>query len=125
VRMDDVRQLGPALLAEKRAANTLSDDVAPAVLARVQAAMAAISVDGYVQATWMLAQGDILADAPHIPQPTLVVVGSVDRVTKPDGVRAIAAAIPGARFELIEGAGHASYANKPVEYSEKVGRFFE
>ena len=122
-RIDDVRRLGPAGLAKKRAINTLSDDAAPDILARVQEAMAAITVEGYVQATWMLAQGDILADAPHILQPTLVLCGSLDRVTKPDGVRAIAASVPGARFALIEGAGHASYANKPDVYTGLVENF--
>jgi len=124
-RMSDISDLGPVALAAKRAANTLSSDAPPDVLARVQAAMAAVTVEGYTQATWMLAQGDILADAPRITQPTLVVVGSEDRVTKPDGVRAVATAIPGARFELIPGAGHASYANKANDYSRIVGSFVE
>jgi pimeloyl-ACP methyl ester carboxylesterase len=38
--------------------------------------------------------------------PTLVVHGSEDPLVRPIGGRLIAAAIPGARFELIEGMGH-------------------
>jgi pimeloyl-ACP methyl ester carboxylesterase len=38
--------------------------------------------------------------------PTLVVHGSEDPLVRPLGGRLIAAAIPGARFELVEGMGH-------------------
>jgi pimeloyl-ACP methyl ester carboxylesterase len=122
-RIDDVRKLGPAGMADRRAGNTLSGDAMPLARARVHAAMAAVSVDGYAQATWMLAQADIMADAAQLRVPTQVMVGSADRVTLPEGVRAIADAIPGAGFRLIEGAGHASYADRPDAYNAALASF--
>jgi pimeloyl-ACP methyl ester carboxylesterase len=50
--------------------------------------------------------------------PTLVAVGAEDQLTPPDTMREIAAAIPGARFAVIEGAGHLS----PIERPEAVTR---
>jgi pimeloyl-ACP methyl ester carboxylesterase len=38
--------------------------------------------------------------------PTVVVHGTADRMCHPSGGRATAAAVPGARLELIEGMGH-------------------
>ena len=49
--------------------------------------------------------GDLL---PAIAVPTLVMVGSEDTVTPSEEARRMAAAIPGARCEVIDGAGHLS-----------------
>ncbi len=38
--------------------------------------------------------------------PTVVIHGSADRMCHPSGGRATAAAIPGARLEIIDGMGH-------------------
>ena len=38
--------------------------------------------------------------------PTVVVVGSKDRLTVPARGRALVAAIPGARLEVLDGIGH-------------------
>jgi 3-oxoadipate enol-lactonase len=50
--------------------------------------------------------------------PTLVVVGEADSLTPPDQARALAQAIPGARLEIIPGAGHLP----PVEQPEATTR---
>lgn len=42
----------------------------------------------------------------HITQPTLVVHGSRDRLLPPGHGKAVAKAIPDAKFELIDGMGH-------------------
>jgi pimeloyl-ACP methyl ester carboxylesterase len=48
--------------------------------------------------------------------PVLVLTGDADSLTPPDQARAMAQAIPGARFALIPGAGHLT----PVERPELV-----
>ena len=48
--------------------------------------------------------------------PFLVVHGSADRLVPPDEGRRTAAAIPGARFELVEGMGH----DYPPEHWDRV-----
>ena len=48
--------------------------------------------------------------------PTLVVSGELDRIARPESGRALAAAIPGARYVEHTGAGHAvpAYGPEPI-----------
>ena len=54
----------------------------------------------------MRAAGDRTEALAHVTVPTVVVHGTADLVCAPSGGRATAAAVPGARLELIEGMGH-------------------
>jgi non-heme chloroperoxidase len=49
---------------------------------------------------------DLTEALPAIRLPVLALAGSADRVVPPERSAEIAALIPGARFELLEGAGH-------------------
>ena len=55
--------------------------------------------------------------------PTLVLWGDADRVVKPEYGRAFAAAIPGARFETISGAGHFPHLEQPVKLAQSIREF--
>jgi pimeloyl-ACP methyl ester carboxylesterase len=50
--------------------------------------------------------GDRTVDLGRLTVPTVVIHGTADRMCHPSGGRATAAAIPGARLELIDGMGH-------------------
>jgi len=52
--------------------------------------------------------------------PTLVLWGDKDRLTAPDYGRAYAAAIPGARFELIGACGHFPHIEQPEAFARTV-----
>jgi pimeloyl-ACP methyl ester carboxylesterase len=52
--------------------------------------------------------------------PTLVLWGDKDRLSAPDYGRAYAAAIPGARFELIERCGHFPHLEQPDAFARQV-----
>ena len=54
----------------------------------------------------------------RIQVPTLVVWGASDGIVAPDYGRAFAAEIPGARFELIEEAGHYPHVEQPERFAE-------
>ena len=54
----------------------------------------------------VLASGSRYEQLQHIDVPALVVHGSEDPLVRPTAGQATAAAIPGARFRLIEGMGH-------------------
>ncbi|MDV2467659.1 esterase EstB [Acinetobacter chinensis] len=54
----------------------------------------------------ILCTGSLLQLDRHITQPTLVVHGSRDRLLPPGHGKAVAKAIPDAKFELIDGMGH-------------------
>jgi pimeloyl-ACP methyl ester carboxylesterase len=60
---------------------------------------------------------------PRIAVPTLVLWGESDRIVAPDYGRAYAAAIPGARFELIAGAGHHPALERPETFAARVLAF--
>ena len=55
--------------------------------------------------------------------PTLVLWGAADRVAGPDYGRSLAAAIPGAQFETIEGAGHFPHLEQPDALARRIGTF--
>jgi pimeloyl-ACP methyl ester carboxylesterase len=57
--------------------------------------------------------------------PTLVVWGEADRIVDPDYGRAYAAAIPGARFELLTGTGHLPQLETPDQLMRAVWDFAE
>jgi pimeloyl-[acyl-carrier protein] methyl ester esterase len=59
----------------------------------------------------------------RIAVPTVVIAGEYDRMTSPQAARAIAAAIPGARLELIARAGHAPFLSHPAEFCGLVLTF--
>ena len=79
---------------------------APEAIAGAQRGMAARS-----------ATTDVLAS---IKVPTLVVTGEEDAVTGPEIGRELAAAIPGARFLLVEEAGHLVNLEQPEIVNEAL-----
>jgi len=56
----------------------------------------------------------------RIDVPTLVVWGEADGIVPPDYGRAYAAEIPGAKFQLIERAGHYPYLEQPEAFVRTV-----
>ena len=61
----------------------------------------------------------------RIGVPTLVLWGEADRIVSQDYGRAYAAAIPGACFAPIRGAGHFPHLEKPEEFVRAVSSFVE
>lgn len=59
----------------------------------------------------------------QISAPTLVVAGTADAVVDPRNARLLADAIPNARLELIDGAGHLPFWERAEEFAALVGRF--
>jgi len=70
---------------------------------------------------------DALDRLSDITAPTLVVVGEQDLLTPPWQARAVAEAIPGARFELVTGPGssHGLHIERPDDLLRIVNRFLE
>ncbi len=57
--------------------------------------------------------------------PTLLVVGTEDSFFSVEGLREVAAAIPGARLRVLPGAGHSAYFEEPDVFNGVVDSFFE
>lgn len=58
---------------------------------------------------------DGFAAAAKVAVPTVLVLGSRDLMTAPKGGKALAAAIPGARLIVLDGAGHMLMSERPNE----------
>ena len=61
----------------------------------------------------------------RIDVPTLVLWGESDRIVTPEYGQAYAAAIPGARFQLIPAAGHYPYLEQPEGFVDAVDGFLQ
>ena len=114
-RIDDIVDLGPAEFAKRRAPRLVGDPTErPDVVAAVEAAMASVKLDGYIQAVHALGAGRLLDDARRIAAPSIVAVGSRDQITPPGNAREAYAALANpAGFHEILGAGHALPQEQP------------
>ncbi len=57
---------------------------------------------------------------PAINVPTLVIVGSEDTLTPPEMAQTLVDAIPNARLVTVDGAGHLSNLEQPVQFNQAV-----
>lgn len=71
----------------------------------------------------MLARPDSTPLLGGIDVPTLVVGGEEDAITPPKTMRALHAAIPGSRLEIITQAGHLSNLERPAAFNTVVSEF--
>jgi 3-oxoadipate enol-lactonase len=69
---------------------------------------------GYIAACGAIRDADLTEHARTIRVPTLCVVGDQDGSTPVDLVRELAGLIPGAKFEIIAGAGHIPCVEQPA-----------
>jgi 3-oxoadipate enol-lactonase len=70
-------------------------------------------LDGYLMACRAIRDADLTEHAKKIKVPTLCVVGDEDGSTPVTLVRELSTLIPGARFEVVIGAGHLPCIEKP------------
>ena len=84
-----------------------------AELAGMRAMLTRTPIEGYLAACGALKRADLRPYAGRIQAPTLCLVGDEDGSTPVSLVKETAALIPGARFEVIEGAGRLPNVEKP------------
>lgn len=80
-------------------------------------------VAGYVAACKALASADLTEIAQGVSVPALCIVGDQDGSTPPALVRSLADLVPGARYEIIEGAGHIPCVEQPEAFAALVSAF--
>jgi pimeloyl-ACP methyl ester carboxylesterase len=90
----------------------------PAVLAAMPGNRASLAV--YAGTTFA---GDLAGRLAGVTVPALVLWGDADRIADPDYGRAYAAAIPGARFELLKATGHLPQIETPDQLLEAIWEF--
>jgi len=93
--------------------------------AAVRRRLLANDVRGWVDAFNAMARIDSAPRLKEIRVPTSCLVGDADRSTPPPVVRAIADAIPGARFAVLPGGTHMPFVEIPDEVAKVMGGFFK
>lgn len=120
----ELAERGAVAFARARAPRLLSPTAPDGQVARVAEAMAAaIRLPGYGFAAESMAATDHTDAFGAVTAPTLVIVGEHDAVCPPAESRLIAAAVPGARYAEIPGAGHLSHQERPEAFAAAVRDF--
>jgi pimeloyl-ACP methyl ester carboxylesterase len=79
-----------------------------------------MSPEGYAACCDALATYDARALLPRVTTPTLVIAGELDQVTPPRLAEQIAALVPGARLQVIDGAAHLVNVEQPEAFNAMV-----
>ncbi len=82
-------------------------------------------LEGYIATCAALREADLSAELHQITAPTLALGGTDDGVTPPGVMRQLAAALPNARYEAIQGAAHLPCFEQPEAVAAAINRFFE
>ena len=70
-----------------------------------------------------LRQGDLRPQLSQVRAPTLVLAGQDDHITPPAASRALAAALPKARFRQLRGAGHVPFLSNRAQFLAALDGF--
>ncbi|CAI0972300.1 alpha/beta fold hydrolase [Serratia grimesii] len=121
-RKQMIETLGLQGYGEQRAAALLCDDADPQDVAWIRNGMQQLDPDGFLNAAWMLANDEISHYLAHYRGPLQVWCGDCDRITPPAAATTLAQQ-QDAPLRLIEGAGHASYLDAPVQFNRYLQDF--
>ncbi|HEY5431730.1 MAG TPA: 3-oxoadipate enol-lactonase [Solirubrobacteraceae bacterium] len=112
-----VRTAGtPAVVADAVVARWFTQSYAaahPDVAQRYRTMIASIDPEGYAGCCEAIAAMDLRDGLDRITAPTLVIAGAQDPAIGPEHGQAIAQAIPGARFEVMDPAAHLANVERP------------
>ncbi|MDT7950195.1 MAG: alpha/beta fold hydrolase [Acetobacteraceae bacterium] len=118
----DAGRAMPAL-APEAIAQSVGPGADPAGIAAAEACFAATPHSTYRDMVLAMPGFDARATLPTIAVPTLVVAGSLDRSAPAAGCERMAARIPGARYVLLDGAGHLAHAERPAAFNAALDDF--
>ena len=83
------------------------------------------SVEAFQAQVDMYLTQDTADRLPHIAAPTLVLSGDLDTLLPPRFGRAVAAAIPNARFDVLSGEAHQPFQEIPHQWNARVDAFWQ
>jgi 3-oxoadipate enol-lactonase len=92
----------------------------PDVAADLRAMLTSSPPDGYAWCCGAVEHMDLRKELPRITAPTLVISGSGDLATPPDMQAQIAAAIPGARHEIVRPGAHVVAVEQPAAVNRLI-----
>ena len=110
-------------LAPEIIASSAGEGADPAGLALAENCMAHVPDSTYRDMVLAMPGFDQRAALERIAAPTLVLAGSRDKSAPAEGMQRMAAKIPGAKYAVIEGAGHLAYVEQPDRFNAAVDEF--
>lgn len=120
---DQTLSQGPGPIADAMLPKLAAGEHA-AVMAELRRMIMATSSKGIAAALrGMASRPDMTDFLPKITAPTLTLVGERDVISTPAETRGIAAAIPGAKYVEIPGAGHMTPMENPTAFNREVEIF--
>lgn len=118
---------GSAVVADKQITGLLGKttrESKPDLVASTRAMVASANIDSIVAGLEAIRdRSDSTPQLSTINVPTLIVCGEEDAITPAKEMRDLAAVIPGAELEIVEGAGHLANLERPVEFNAAILRF--
>ena len=115
----------PADIAPAIAATLVSENASPAARDRVIDSLSALRTPSYLEALETVTRFRNPLVHASVRVPTLVIVGEHDRLTPPAAARSLATRIPGARLEVLPGAGHLSNIEQPEAFNHLLIEFLD
>src|SRR4051794_27071237 len=110
-------------IAEPSVRATIGEGADAAGLQRAIACMAAVPDSTYRDMVLAMPGFDQRESLARIAAPSLMLAGSADKNAPPAGMERMAARIPGARYVVLEGAGHLAYAEQPAAFNAAIEAF--
>jgi 3-oxoadipate enol-lactonase len=127
-RMDTVFEQGVASLADSTLMRWFPEEFRhanPAMTAGLGNMIARTSAAGYAGVCAALGAEDLRARLPELKRDVLVVGGSHDLSTPPPVVSELARALPAARLEMVDGAGHLPMVDAPERFAALLTKYLE
>lgn len=125
-RVASIREQGMEAAAEGIVARWFSAGFAedrPADLRGYYNMLSRTPEEGYTSTCAAIGRADLRGILGQIDLPSLVLCGSEDVSTPPEMSLELSRALPKARFELIEGAGHLPCVERPEHLAATIGEF--
>jgi 3-oxoadipate enol-lactonase len=96
-----------------------------AMVDRMREVLLATPPEGYAACCAAIEVMDLEPVLPTIAAPTLVIAGGEDPATPPEHAERIAAAVPGARLAIVDGAAHLANLSHPEELTRLLRSFLD
>lgn len=115
----------PTDIAEPVARTLVGPNASPDAFAQLVDSMTRLHKESYIKSIEASVMMDVRSDLGAIKAPTMVVVGSEDRLTTVEMAKELAAEIPGAELTVIDDAGHLVNIERPAEFNAAVLGFLK
>lgn len=118
-RPEMLKTLGAAGMAARRGPHLVYQH-SPEVMALINTVMANLTLDGFRQASYVLAYDQIQHYLTQLQIPCHVIAGEQDGITPLSGIEALVKQLQLQHFYRIQAAGHLSYLDQPDAFEQIV-----